>query len=330
MKALVCRELTGFDGLTFETVPAPELRPSSVRIRVHAAGLNFSDTLITRGTYQVKVAPPFIPGMEAAGTVIEVADGVDIPIGTRVATLLDYGAYAEEVVVEAKRVVPLPSSMSFEEAAGFMVTYGTSHIGLRHRGGLKAKETVLIHGAAGGVGLTAVEIAKKVGATVIATASSEAKCAIARDYGADHTMLSHASELRDRVLALTDGRGVDVVYDPVGGDLFTQSLRCIAWEGRLLHIGFASGTVPQVPANHLLVKNCASIGVYWGAYLQKDPQVLVDSTRELLQWYEEGAIKPHISQTFPLADGVEAIRALVERRTTGKVVLTMQGESSQA
>lgn len=323
MKALVCRELTGYQNLRLETCASPSLTPGSVRVRVHAAGLNFSDTLITQGRYQVRVEPPFVPGMEAAGEVIAVAPDVDLPLGLRVAVLLDYGAFAEEVVVPASRVVPIPVAMTFEEAAGFMVTYGTSHIGLRHRGQLKAGEALLVHGAAGGVGLTAVEIGRRLGATVIATASSAEKLAIASAHGAHHTILSSSGDLRDQVKALTDGRGADVVYDPVGGDLFTQSLRCIAWEGRILHIGFASGTVPQVPANHLLVKNCASIGVYWGAYLQKAPEVLVESTRELLQWYAEGALRPHISQTFALEDGVEAIRALAERRTTGKVVLTM-------
>lgn len=323
MKALVCRELEGFESLRWEDIPSPSLEPGSVRIRVRAAGLNFSDTLITRGKYQVKVAPPFVPGMEAAGEVIEVAEGVDIAHGTRVATLLDYGAYAEEIVVAANRLVVLPDAMSFEEAAGFLVTYGTSHIGLCHRGNLRAGETLLVHGAAGGVGLTAVEIGRHLGATVIATASSAEKLATAKAHGAHHVILSSDEDLRDQVYALTEGRGADVVYDPVGGDLFTQSLRCIAWEGRILHIGFASGTVPQVPANHLLVKNCASIGVYWGAYLQKDPQVLVDALAELMRWYGEGALRPHISQTFALEDGVEAIRALAERRTTGKVVLTL-------
>lgn len=321
MKALVCHELTGFQDLRYEDVARPALRDGCVRIRVRAAGLNFADTLITRGKYQVKVAPPFIPGMEAAGEIIEVAEGVDCSVGERVAVLLDYGAYAEEIVVEASRIVSIPDAMSFEEAAGFMVTYGTSHIGLRQRGGLKAGEFLLVHGASGGVGLTAVEIGKKLGATVIATASTEAKLEVARAYGAHHLICSRDEDVGAQVKALTDGHGADVVYDPVGGRLFDQSLHCIAWEGRILHIGFASGTIPQVPANYLLVKNCASIGVYWGAYLQKDPQVLVRANQELLQWYEEGALRPRISQTFVLEDGVQAIQALVDRKTTGKVVL---------
>lgn len=321
MKALVCHELTGFQNLVYEDVERPPMRAGCVRIRVRAAGLNFADTLITRGKYQVKVAPPFIPGMEAAGEVIESAEDVNIAIGTRVSVLLDHGAYAEEIVVEAARVVVIPDAMSFEEAAGFMVTYGTSHIGLRQRGGLKAGEFLLVHGASGGVGLTAVEIGKKLGATVIATASSEKKLAVAQEYGADHLICSRDDDVGAQVKALTDGHGADVVYDPVGGRLFDESLHCIAWEGRILHIGFASGTIPQVPANYLLVKNCASIGVYWGAYLQKDPQVLVRANRELLQWYQEGALRPRISQSFALKDGVEAIQALADRKTTGKVVL---------
>lgn len=322
MHALVCHELTGFQNLRYETIDAPALRPNSVRIRVRAAGLNFADTLITRGKYQVKVPTPFIPGMEAAGEIVEVADSVEgWAVGDRVAVLLDSGAYAEEIVVEAQRVVRIPKAMSFEEAAGFMVTYGTSHIGLRQRGNLQAGEVLLVHGASGGVGLTAVEIGKKIGATVIATASTDAKLAVAQEYGADHLICSRDDDVGAQVKALTDGHGADVVYDPVGGRLFDESLHCIAWEGRILHIGFASGTIPQVPANYLLVKNCASIGVYWGAYLQKDPAVLVRANQELMQWYAEGAIRPRISQTFALKDGVEAIQALVDRKTTGKVVL---------
>lgn len=324
MKAIICNELSGYETLVVAEIPPPPMRPGCVRIRVRAAGLNFSDTLITRGKYQVRVEPPFTPGMEAAGEVVEVAEGVTIPIGSRVATLLDYGAYAEEIVVDARRVVHIPASMSFETAASFMVTYGTSHIALRHRGQLKAGETLLVHGAAGGVGLTAVEIGARLGAKVIATASDDHKVGIAMAHGAHHGINSRElPEFRDEVRALTDGRGADVVYDPIGGEIFRQSLRCIAWEGRILLIGFASGDVPQIPANHMLVKNCSAIGVYWGAYLQKDPEVLVASIRELFEWYDEGALRPHVSITFPLEEAVEAIRALAERRTTGKVVLTV-------
>lgn len=324
MRAIVCRSLTGFEDLHVEELPSPPLQPGSVRIRVRAAGVNFSDTLITKGKYQVKVEPPFTPGMEAAGEVVEVAAGVPLAVGTRVATLLDYGAYAEEIVVSAERVVPIPDAMSYETAAGFMVTYGTSHVALRHRAGLRAGETLLVHGAAGGVGLTAVEIGKRIGAKVIATASDDRKVQIARDHGADHGINTRENpEFRDEVKSLSGGRGADVVYDPIGGDIFKQSLRCIAWEGRILLIGFASGEVPQIPANHMLVKNCSAVGVYWGAYLQKDPQVLVNAHRELFAWYEEGALRPHISASYPLETGVEAIRALAERRTTGKVVITM-------
>lgn len=324
MRAIVCRSLTGFEDLQVEDVPAPQLQAGCVRIRVRAAGVNFSDTLITKGKYQVRVEPPFTPGMEAAGEVVEVAEGVDIAVGTRVATLLDYGAYAEEIVVPAERVVPIPDSMSFETAAGFMVTYGTSHVALRHRAGLKAGDVLLVHGAAGGVGLTAVEIGRRIGATVIATASDDKKVQIALDHGAHHGINTRENpEFRDMVKELSGGRGADVVYDPIGGDIFKQSLRCIAWEGRILLIGFASGDVPQIPANHMLVKNCSAVGVYWGAYLQKDPQVLVEAHRELFAWFDEGALRPHISAAYPIETGIEAIRALAERRTTGKVVITM-------
>lgn len=324
MKALVCSELTGFESLTYQDIDAPQLLPGTVRIRVHAAGVNFADTLLTKGKYQVKAAPPFVPGMEAAGEIIDVADGVPRRIGDRVAVLLNRGAYAEEIVVEANRVVPIPDDMPYEVAAGFLVTYGTSHIGLCHRGGLKAGEVLLVHGASGGVGLTAVEIGSKLGATVIATASTADKLAIAQEYGAQHGILSRAADLAQQVKDLTGGKGADVVYDPVGGRMFDESLHCIAWEGRLLHIGFASGKIPQVPANYLLVKNCASIGVYWGAYLQKDPDVLTAANHQLMQWYEQGDLNPRISATVPLHEGVEAIRTLVDRTATGKVVLTMK------
>ena len=324
MKAIVCTALTGLDGLELQDVPTPEPGPGQVRVRVHAAGINFADTLIIKGRYQVRPEPPFTPGLEAAGEVVACGPGVSWQVGARVAVLCDYGAFAEEVVVAAERLVPLPDAMDYVTAAGFLVAWGTSHIALRHRGGLKAGETLLVHGAAGGVGLTAVAIGKRLGATVIATAGDDEKLALVREHGADHTINYRTGGFRDTVRELTGGRGADVIYDPVGGDVFDESLRCINWEGRLLVIGFASGRVPEAPANLLLVKNCSAIGVYWGAYAMKDPKVLVDSLAELFRWYAEGSIRPHTSMTFPLEQATDALRALKERRSTGKVVLTVR------
>lgn len=323
MKALVCRSLDGVDGLEFGEFDTPKMKPGHVRVRIHAAGLNFADTLIIKGQYQVRVEPPFVPGLEGAGEVIEVGEGAGLSKGMRVAFVQSYGSFAEEAVVSAASCVPIPDAMSYEDAAGFLVTYGTSHVALEHRGRLKKGEVLLVHGASGGVGITAVEIGKKMGATVIGTAGSQHKMDIATEHGADHVINYRTDDFRKRVKEITGGRGVDVVYDPVGGDVFDESLRCLAWEGRLLVIGFASGRIPEAPANYLLVKNTSVIGVHWGAYTDKDPGVVVGSLQKLFSWYAEGALKPHVSETFALSDGAAAFEALLSRRTTGKVVLTM-------
>ncbi len=322
MKAMVCKSLGGPETLSLEELPSPTLEADHVRIAVHACGVNFADTLIVQGKYQVRPEPPFSPGIEAAGEVLECGAGVaHLKPGDRVMAILSYGGYAQEVVAPVDAVVPLPDNMDFVTAAGFPVAYGTSHLALTHRAHLRAGETLLVHGAGGGVGLTAVEIGKQLGATVIATAGGPDKLAIAADYGADHLIDYSKEDIRERVKALG---GADVVYDPVGGDVFDASLRCINWEGRILAIGFASGKVPHPPANILLVKNCAVIGLYWGAYMWRDPAVMSNSLRELLSWYAQGSLKPHVSRTFPLGEAREALKALLERRTTGKVVISME------
>jgi len=323
MRAVVCRALGVAEELVIEDIPIPPLTPGSVRIAVAAAGINFADTLIIAGKYQVKPPLPFSPGFEVAGRVLECAPGVSrCAPGDRVMAIVEWGGFAEEVVAPESQVFVLPAGVTDPVAAGFPIAYGTSHLGLTYRAALAAGETLLVHGAAGGVGLTAVEIGKRLGATVIATATGEEKLAIARAAGADHVLDSRSEEMRDRVKELTGGRGADVVYDPVGGKLFDASLRATAAGGRILLVGFASGDVPQIPANILLVKNIAAIGLNWGAYRTINPDWMRDSLEELLRWLGEGALRPHVSQTWPLEQAVEALAALRARKTTGKVVLT--------
>lgn len=322
MRAVVCPAVSSHKDLRVEDIPAPPMVAGGVRIQVAAAGLNFADSLITAGRYQEKPAPPFVPGFELAGTVTEVADDVaSLSPGDRVLAMPPHGAFAEEAVVPHGAVWPLAPGMDMATGASFPIAYGTAHFGLFDRARLRTGELVLIHGAAGGVGLTAVECAKAGGAKVIATAGGPEKVAVARAYGADHGIDYKAEDIRERVLALTDGRGADVVYDPVGGDVFDASLRCTAPDGRLLAVGFASGTVPRVPANRLLVKNLSVIGFYWGAYMRLAPDRVRASMDALMGWHAEGRLRPRVSAEYPLERAVEAIDALLGRGVTGKLVL---------
>lgn len=323
MLAIVCHEFTGPSALRFEEIADPHPGTGQVRIRVRACGVNFADSLITRGQYQKQPQPPFSPGFEVSGEVLELgADVHGIAIGDRVIAMTPHGGYAEQVIADIKRCVPMPVAMSWEHGAAFPVVFGTSHVALWHRAHLRAGETLVVHGASGGVGLTAVAIGKQLGATVIATANGQRKLEVARTHGADYLIDSSQEDVRARIKELTDGRGADVVYDPVGGELFTASLRSIAFEGRILIIGFAGGNVPQIPANHLLVKNVDVIGLNWPAYAELNPQVMTESFQALIHWYQEGAIKPHVSATYPLEQAVEALNQVVTRKSTGKVVIT--------
>jgi NADPH2:quinone reductase len=326
MRAVVCREWSGPEGLNLEEVADPgSPAPDQVRIAIKAAGINFADTLMIRGKYQVKPEFPFSPGLEVAGVVEEAGSAVTgLAPGDRVMALLDHGGYAERALARATDVFRLPDTMDFETAAGFPIAYGTSHIALWERAGLKAGETLVVHGAAGGVGLTAVEIGKAMGATVIATAGSSDKLAVAAGRGADHLIDYKTEDIRVRVKELTGGAGADVIYDPVGGDVFDTSLRCVAWGGRLLVIGFAEGRIPQIPANILLVKNIAAIGVHWGAYRQHAPGTIAESFKALFALHEAGSIRPHVSHRLPLAEFRDAMALLIERRSTGKVVLVTE------
>ncbi len=322
MKALLCHKFGLPEDLAVADIPSPPMRAGHVRIAVRACGLNFPDLLMIQGLYQLKPPFPFSPGLEVAGEIIEVADHLrGMRIGERVMATMMHGGFAEEAVVPAASVLPMPATMSYEHGAGFSLVYGTSHLALRHRARLQAGETLLVLGAAGGVGLTAVEIGSRLGARVIAAASTSEKLDLARSKGADELINYTTENLRERLKALTDGKGVDVIYDPVGGALFDQAVRRIAWEGRYLVIGFASGRIPQLPANIALLKNASIIGTFWGAYLQNDPGVIRDSFAELVSWYAAGELKPHIHRVFPLQDGGAALRELMERRALGKILL---------
>lgn len=329
MRAVLCKTLGSHrDLVVAEVAPPPDPGPGQVKLRLRAAGLNFADLLMIGGSYQEKPALPFSPGLEAAGEVIAVGPGVTrVAPGDRVLALLDHGGFAEQALARASDLAVLPDGLDDATAAGFAIAYGTAHGALRWRADLQPGETVLIHGAGGGVGLAAVEVAKAIGATVIATAGGQDKLAIARDHGADHLIDYRTEPLRARIREICAGAqrgdGVDVVYDPVGGEVFEQSLRCTNWSGRLVLIGFASGTVPQIPANILLVKNLTVLGFYWGSYRKHRPDMLPQAFAELFAWHGAGRLSPHISHSLPLDQAVEALDLIKTRRSTGKVVLTM-------
>ncbi len=325
MRAVLCKTWCKPADLTVEDVPPPPLVDGGVRIGVRAVGINFADTLIIGGKYQTKPELPFSPGFEVAGQVLECAASVDgCKPGDRVMAVVDYGGFAEQVVAPAGNVHLLPDAVDDATAAGFPIAYGTSHLGLKYRAGLAAGEVLLVLGAAGGVGLTAVEVGKRLGAVVIAAAGGPEKLRVASEHGADHLIDSRAQDIRERVKTLTNGRGADVVYDPVGGAMFDASLRCTAPGGRILIVGFASGDIPQIPANILMVKNVTAIGYYWGAHRTFAPEMMQASFAELLSWLADGSLKPHVSRTYDLAEAPAALEALKARKTTGKVVLTVE------
>ena len=323
MKAVLCREFGAIDNLLVEDIPSPPVGAGQVKIRVRACSVNYPDILMVQGLYQLKPTLPFAPGLEIAGDICEVGEGVDPGrVGERVFATMMYGGFAEEVVVPAALAAPLSPDMSYQHGAAFPLVYSTAHVALAHRGRLKAGETLLVLGAAGGVGLAAVELGALLGARVIAAASTAEKLHLARQYGAAAVINYSTENLRDRMNALTDGRGADVIFDPVGGDIFDQAVRRIAWEGRYLVIGFASGRIPTLPVNIALLKNAALVGVFWGAYLQQNPDVIRRSYMQLAAWYNEGKLHPHIHKTYKLEDAARALRDLMERRVMGKVLLT--------
>ncbi len=323
MKAVLCKHYGPPSELVVEEVPSLKAGEGQVLVEVHACGVNFPDTLIIQGKYQFKPALPFSPGAEVAGVVMEVGAGVtDFQPGDRVIAATTWGGYAQQALAQAERVTRMPEGMDFQTAAAFLLTYGTSHHALKDRAELKPGETVLVLGAAGGVGLAAVEIAKVMGARVIAAASTEDKLAICRQHGADETINYSSEDLRERVKALTGGRGVDVIYDPVGGDLSEPALRSMAWRGRFLVVGFAAGAIPNLPLNLPLLKGCAIIGVFLGAFMRSEPQRYASELRELLAWMADGKLHPHVCAVYPLERAADALYDLMNRKVTGKVVLS--------
>ncbi|MGE8060804.1 NADPH:quinone oxidoreductase family protein [Pseudomonas sp. NPDC089547] len=322
MKAVLCKTLGPARNLVLEDVPSPLPKKNEILLDVQAAGVNFPDTLIIEGKYQFQPPLPFSPGGEAAGVVAAVGEKAGaFKVGDRVMALTGWGAFAEQVAVPFYNVLPIPASMDFTTAAAFGMTYGTSMHALRQRGQLQAGETLLVLGASGGVGLAAVEIGKAMGARVIAAASSAEKLAVAKAAGADELIDYSQASLREEIKRLTGGQGVDVIYDPVGGELFEQAVRGLAWNGRLLVVGFASGIIPQLAANLVLLKGAAVLGVFWGAFAQRQPEDNAANFRQLFAWHAEGRLKPLVSQTYPLAEAGAAIEKLGQRQAVGKLVV---------
>jgi NADPH2:quinone reductase len=327
MKAVLCKQYGPPESLVVEDLPSPTPGPGELVIAVRAASLNFPDVLIIQNRYQVKPPLPFSPGSELAGVVKAVGQGVTrFKAGDRVIAFTTYGAFAEEVLATEDRLVRLPEGMSFTTGAAFTLTYGTSDHALADRAALKAGETLLVLGAAGGVGLAAIEIGKALGARVVACASSEEKLAVCREHGADETINYEREELRERVKALTEGRGLDVVYDAVGGAFTEPAVRSLAWRGRLLVVGFAAGDIPKIPLNLVLLKGSSIVGVYWGDYIRREPAHFAERFGQLAAWFKEGKLRPHVAATFPLERAAEALSLLAARRVAGKLVLTMTGE----
>ena len=324
MKAVLCKQFGPPDSLAFEEVPSPRAGPGEAVISVKAASLNFPDVLIIQNKYQFKPPLPFSPGSELAGVVKEVGAGVErFKPGDKVMAFTTYGAFAEEAKTEATRLIRLPENMDFVTGAAFLLTYGTTDHALRDRAALASGETLLVLGAAGGVGLAAIEIGKALGARVIACASTEDKLAVCRSHGADATINYATEDLRDRIRALTAGRGADVVYDPVGGAYSEPAFRSIAWRGRHLVVGFAAGEIPKLPLNLALLKGASVVGVFWGDFARREPARFAESVTQLARWYGEGRLKPHVEETLPLEKAREALSRMAERKVKGKLVLTV-------
>ncbi|MBK7062349.1 MAG: NADPH:quinone oxidoreductase family protein [Rubrivivax sp.] len=322
MHAWLCETLDGVDALKWRELPTPEPKAGEVRIRIHAASLNFPDSLTIVGKYQIKPELPFVPGSEFSGRIEALGEGVtQFRVGDAVAGIAASGAFGSHAVMPAARVLPLPPGFDLDDGAAFAFTYGTSHHALMDRAALRPGETVLVLGAAGGVGTAAVQIAKAAGARVIAAASSDAKCGFLSRLGADATINYTTTPLRDALKSLTEGKGPDVVYDPVGGDLAEPALRSIAWRGRYLVIGFATGGIPALPFNLPLLKGASIVGVFWGEFVRREPKAFAQGMAQLAQWYAQGLVKPAIDCKLPMADLAQAYARMDTRQVQGKVLL---------
>jgi NADPH2:quinone reductase len=322
MHAWLCENPIGPEALTWKELPDPQPQAGEVRIAIRAASLNFPDLLVVQNKYQIKPPLPFVPGSEYAGIVDAVGEGVThLKIGDPVAAFAGTGGFGTHACVRATNVLPLPPGFALDDAAAFVLTYGTTHHALLDRAALKAGETVLILGAAGGVGTAAIQIAKAVGARVIAAASSDEKCALCRELGADATINYSNANLRDEIKTLTNGKGPDVVYDPVGGDLAEPVFRSIAWRGRYVVIGFAQGGIPALPLNLPLLKGASIVGVFWGEFARREPQANARALGELAQWYAQGKVKPVIDSRLPMTELMQAYARMGSRQVRGKLVL---------
>jgi NADPH2:quinone reductase len=328
MKALVCRAYGPIDSLALEEVPDPKPASGEVLVGVRACGINFPDLLVVQGKYQFKPTPPFSPGSEVAGVVEAVGSGVkDVKVGDRIVAMGPSGGIAEKFVTDSSRTIPLPSGVEFATAVCLPTAYGTTLHALRDRAKLRSGETLLVLGAAGGVGLSAVQIGKRMGARVIAAASSAEKLATCKQAGADEVIDYGSEDLKERVKALTGGSGADVVYDPVGGPYTEPALRATAWEGRFLVIGFAAGDIPRIPLNLTLLKGCSIVGVFWGMAMMRDRARLSGQLAELLAWTADGSLTPHVHARYPLEKALDALKDVEARRVRGKAVVVVGGNA---
>ncbi|MCA3181531.1 MAG: NADPH:quinone oxidoreductase family protein [Burkholderiaceae bacterium] len=322
MKAVLCKEWGPAESLVVEDVPARDPGPGEVRVRVKAAGVNFPDVLIIQKKYQMQPALPFSPGSEAAGEVVAVGEGVThVKPGDAVMAYAGIGCFAEEVVAPADKVMKIPAGVSYEVAAAFTLTYGTSWHAIRDRAALQPGETMLVLGAAGGVGLSAIEIGKAIGARVIAAASTDEKLAVCREHGADATINYEKEDLREAIKRETQGKGPDVIYDPVGGKFAEPAFRSIGWRGRYLVIGFAAGQIPSIPLNLALLKGASIVGVFWGDFTRREPQANLAGMKEMMGWLNEGKLRPHISGRYRLDEVTRALNDMSARKVTGKILI---------
>ena len=322
MRAVLSNEPGGPDTLALTDVPAPEAGPGEVVVDVEAVAVNYPDVLIIEDLYQFKPRRPFAPGAEVAGTVSSVGEGVTSPaVGDRVLAVPGFGGMVEQLAVKADACIPIPDSMPADDAAAFVMAYGTSHYALKDRAHARPGESLFVLGAAGGVGLAAVEIGKVMGARVIACASSDEKCEFAKQHGADETINYGREDLKESLKQLTGGRGVDVVYDPIGGDYAEPALRAVAWKGRFLVIGFAAGAIPKLPLNLVLLKGCDVVGVFWGAFTEREPAAHAANMADIVKWCAQGKLSLHVHSVYPLEQTAQAIKDIADRRIMGKAII---------